>query len=170
MLALADKLRFLVRRLSPGDPPSARALSAAIKALPGHTRGGSPQAVVQLLKGEDTNPTIATVQAFAAVLNAPSAFLLPGWDDLDALTSLQRSPTAADIVRHLEGLPEADLAALLTQVQGRRKELGLTPEKPPTRIEAEPGPTEEKSRDRRRRPPKERGKYAADTLEGIPPN
>lgn len=165
MLTLAAKLRHLIRRLPP-DSQSTRKVSAAIRALPGHTRGGSQAAINNLVRGVDDNPTVATLTALAQVLDTPSPFLLPGWDDLGALTVLQANPRIADIVRHLEGLPEADLANLLEQLKKRRTELGLSPDSEPIHIEQELN-DETDRRDPRRRSVEESAKYAADSLEGL---
>lgn len=169
MLTLAAKLAYLLRhRPGPdGEPPSNRALSAAIQNRPGHTRGGSVGALSKLRRGEDDNPTVATLTALADVLDAPSAFLLPGWDDFEALSTLQYNHRARDIVRHLDGLPQADLDALLEQIQERREQLGLTPSVPAEEIETEPNSGEVNRRYRRRRSMEEAAKYAADSLEGL---
>ncbi|MDJ0463098.1 hypothetical protein [Streptomyces sp. H27-C3] len=169
MLTLAAKLAYLLRRRPgpDGELPSNRALSTAIQNLPGHTRGGSVGALSKLRRGEDDNPTVATLTALSAVLDAPSAFLLPGWDDFGALSALERNHQALDIVRHLDGLPPADLDALLEQIQDRREQLGLDRNTPAEEIETEPDSGEVNRRYRRRRSMEEAAKYAADSLEGL---
>ncbi|MFI5987017.1 hypothetical protein ACIBEA_39905 [Streptomyces sp. NPDC051555] len=168
MLTLAAKLGFLLRRRPgpDGEPPSNRTLSAEFRALPGHTRGGSVQQLANLRGGEDDNPTTNTLTALATILGAPSAFLLPGWDDVAVLSVIECNPTARDVVRHLEGLPQGDLEALLGNLRKRRMELGLEPEVPVTEIPTEIDTGDVTRRYRRRRSMKEAAKYAADSLEG----
>ncbi|MGW7100307.1 hypothetical protein [Streptomyces sp. NPDC054838] len=167
MSSLAAKLRYLAHRLSPGSPPSSRQLSAAFRALPGHTRGGSHAAIAKLLSGDDTNPTVATVVALAEIMNVPAAFLLPGSPDLKALSVLEQSESVREVVRHLEGLPKSDLDELLAQIKKRRADLGLQPECPiEVVVDVAVDPKDDR-RDRRRRTPEESARYAADSLEGI---
>lgn len=165
MLTLAAKLRHLIQRL-PADQRSTRKISAAIRALPGHTRGGSQAAINNLVRGLDDNPTVATVTALAQVLEAPPAFLLPGWDDLRALSVLQGNHLAVDIVRHLEGLPEQELGDFLKHLKSRRTELGLPANSELIHIEQQT-PEDSVTRDPRRRSAEESAKYAADSLEGL---
>ncbi|MFD7835512.1 helix-turn-helix domain-containing protein [Streptomyces sp. NPDC059761] len=167
MPSLAAKLRYLIYRLSPGSPPSTRQLSAAYQARPGHTRGGSHAAIAKLINGDDTNPTVSTVVALADVLNVPAAFLLPGETDHKALSVLRQSEKVREVVRHLEGLPQADLDALVEQLRKRRTDLGLLPDCPIEEIVDVPLDSKDDRRDRRKRSPKASAKYAADSLEGI---
>jgi transcriptional regulator with XRE-family HTH domain len=166
MLTLAAKLKHLVRRLSPDQPFSERHLSAAVRELPGHTRGGSRTAINKLLRGIDDNPTVVTLMALAQVLGAPAPFLLPGWDDLTALSVLQRRPQAVEILRHLDGVPEADLRDLLEDIKKRRMELGLPQTVDPVHIDPH-DQNETDPHDPRRRSPKDSARYAADSLEGT---
>lgn len=167
MLPLAAKLRHLIQRLAPGQkPPTSRQLAALVQALPGHTRGGSHAAINKLTRGVDDNPTISTLVALAQVLDAPTPFLLPGWDDLRSLSVLQGNQKVAEIVRHLEGIPEADLDNLLAQIKERRTQLGLSQDNDPVLIETQETEVSDRH-DRRRRSPEESAKYAADSLEGL---
>ncbi|WP_189764324.1 hypothetical protein [Streptomyces xanthochromogenes] len=169
MLTLAAKLAYLLRRRPgpDGEPPSNRALSAAIQALPGHTRGGSVGALSNLRSGKDDNPTVSTIAALASVLDTPPPFFLPGWDDIAALTVLQHNPRALDIVRHLDGLDQADLDSLLRQIQDRREQLGLPHTVPADEIDTESDSGDTGRRYRRRRSSEEAAQYAADSLEGL---
>ncbi|MFE9412302.1 hypothetical protein ACFYN0_26440 [Streptomyces sp. NPDC006704] len=169
MLTLAAKLAYLLRRRPgpDGEPPSNRSLSAAIQALPGHSRGGSHAALADLRSGKKDNPTLTTITAVAAVLDAPPPFLLPGWDDIAALTVLQHTPRALDIVRHLDGLDLADLDSLLRQLQDRREQLGLPHTVPADEIDTESDSGDTGRRYRRRRSSEEAAQYAADSLEGL---
>lgn len=165
MLTLAAKLRHLIQRL-PSDRQSTRKISAAIRALPGHTRGGSQAAVNNLIRGLDDNPTVATLAGLAQVLEAPTPFLLPGWDDLKALTVLQRNHLAVEVVRHLDGLPEEDLGRLLEHLKKRRTELGLPANSEAIHIEQQAA-QDSVTYDPRRRSAEESARYAADSLEGL---
>ncbi|MGW9067823.1 hypothetical protein ACWGQT_00025 [Streptomyces yangpuensis] len=167
MPSFTAKLRYLVYRLAPGAPPNTRQLSAAFQARPGHTRGGSHAAFAKLLSGKDTNPTIATLVGLADVLQVPAAFLVPGSEDLRALSVLEVSEQVREVVRHLEGLPEADLEALVRQLKKRRADLGLTPDCPIEEIVDVRLDSKDDRGDRRKRDPDASAKYAADSLEGI---
>ncbi|WP_158812889.1 hypothetical protein [Streptomyces rimosus] len=171
MLTFTAKLAHLLkRRPGPdGKPISTRALSEAIRSLPGHARGGSVQSLANLRKGEDTNPTLTTVEQLATVLDAPAPFLLPGWDDIQALTVIQHSPRARDVLRHLDGLPLDDLDALVQHLQERREQLGLAPAVPLEEIETDPSPESDTAPRRRKRTMKQAARYAADSLEGRKP-
>lgn len=173
MTSLAAKLAYLVSR-SPGvdgEAQSNRALSAAIQRLPGHTRGGSVTAIGKLRRGDDDNPTIMTVSQLAAVLGAPSAFLLPGWEDVKGLTAFEAHSVIRSIARHLDGLPEDDLYAVLRFVQELRSNRGLTRIVPLEDVpELEPNSSGTVDSDRRsraggRRTIEDAADYAADSLE-----
>lgn len=168
MLTLAAKLRHLIRRRSPDpvQPLSPRKLSAAMKALPGHTRGGSPTAINNLTRGVDDNPTVATLIDLAQILEAPAPFLLPGWDDVRALAVFQGDPRVADILRHLEGLPRSDLDEFLERLKKRRVELGMPQDCDPEPIEYHDIDPVDRA-DPRKRSPEESARYAADSLEGL---
>lgn len=165
MLTLAAKLRHLVRLL-PADRRSVRKISAAIKALPGHTRGGSHAAINNLLSGADDNPTVTTLVALSQVLKVPAPFLLPGWDDVKTLTVLQGRGEVAEIVRHLDGLSGEDLAGVLAYVKEQRSVAGLPVNSNPIPIEPY-GTDDANQKDPRRRSAEESAKYAADSLEGL---
>ncbi|GAA0406314.1 hypothetical protein [Streptomyces luteireticuli] len=170
MFSLTAKLAHLLRRKpgADGEPLSNRALADRIRAQPGYAgRGGSHAAIHKLRVGTDNNPTVSTVDQLAQALEAPSAFLLPGWDDLEALTVFQQSAEARAIVRHLQQLPPEELAHILTYVQGRREELGLKKEVPPEEITPAHDSGDTAARFRRRRTREEAARYAADSLEGI---
>lgn len=169
MLTLAAKLTFLLRRRPgpDGEPPSNQTLSDEIRALPGHSRGGSKGQLSKLRRGDDKNPTLDTICALAAVLGAPAPFLLPGWDEFDVLSVIEGNPKARDVVRHLDGLSPADLDALLEHLRERRSQLGLAPDVPAPVIDAESDSGDVNRRHRRRRSMEEAAKYAADSLEGL---
>ncbi|MFI8007831.1 hypothetical protein [Streptomyces sp. NPDC086010] len=172
MLTLAAKLTFLLRRRRgpDGELPSNHVLSREFRALPGFRRGGSPGQLSNLRRGEDDNPTVATVHALAAILGAPSAFLLPGWDDIDALSLIDRNPEIREVVRHLDGLPPEELFALMEHIRKLRVISGLSPYVPPTVIAPEIDSGDVDRRHRRRRSPEEQAKYAANSLEGRTPS
>ncbi|MEU8544549.1 hypothetical protein AB0C52_31910 [Streptomyces sp. NPDC048717] len=170
MLTLAAKLTFLLRRRRgpDGEPPSNLVLSRQIRALPDFKRGGSPGQLSNLRRGVDDNPTVATIGALAAVLDAPSAFLLPGWDDIDALTLVGHHPGVREVVRHLDGLPPEELLEVLVHVRKRRIAAGLDPNCPRTAIPEDIDSGDTDRRHRRRRTPEEQAEYAANVLEGRP--
>ncbi|MFI2616640.1 hypothetical protein [Streptomyces sp. NPDC018584] len=172
MLTLAAKLTHLLkRRPTPdGELPSNRTLAREISELPGYTRGGSVGALSKLRTGTDTNPTVTTIEQLAAVLNAPEPFLLPGWDDVLALTIFKHNQTARDVVRHLDALPQSELEAVLNHLKERRELLGLPPTVPPEQIETEHDSGDANRRHRRRRSVEDAMKYAADSLEGLRAN
>lgn len=169
MLTLAAKLAFLLRRRPgpDGEPPSNQTLSEEIRALPGHKRGGSVGQLSKLRRGDDTNPTLDTIGALATVLGAPAAFLLPGWEEFDVLSAIEGNPKARDLVRHLDGLPPAEIDGLLEHLRERRSQLGLAPDVPTRVIDTEPDSGDVNRRHRRRRSMEEAAKYAADSLEGL---
>ncbi|MEU7147008.1 hypothetical protein AB0B15_03050 [Streptomyces sp. NPDC045456] len=171
MLTLPAKIAHLLkRRPGPdGKPLSINALSVAIRSLPGHTRGGSFQSLMNLRRGDDTNPTLSTVEQIATALDAPPPFLLPGWDDIQALSVLQHNPRARDVARHLDGLPLEDLDALVQHLQERREQLGLTPAVPLEEIETDPEDKLGTAPRRRKRTMKDAARYAAESLEGRKP-
>ncbi|WP_274916853.1 hypothetical protein [Streptomyces sp. WZ-12] len=169
MPTLAAKLAYLLRRRRrpDGELPSNRDLSGAIQQLPGYTRGGSVGQLSKLRRGEDENPSINTVHQLASVLDAPAAFLLPGWDDYIALDVLNRDSTARDIVRHLRDLPPNEVAHLLTYLQERREQLGLERHVSTDTVDETPDSGDVNRRHRRRRTMREAAEYAADSLEGV---
>ncbi|MGW4890731.1 hypothetical protein ACWEQL_00450 [Kitasatospora sp. NPDC004240] len=151
-LSLAAKLTYLLRRRRgpDGELPSNHLLSREFRALPGFKRGGSVGQLSNLRSGTDDNPTVATVQALATILDTPSPFLLHGWDDIDVLSLVEQDPGVREVVRHLEGLPPSEMVAVLDYVRKRRVMSGLAPKVAPVRI-AEEVDSGDTGRHRRRR-------------------
>ncbi|MFF7586719.1 hypothetical protein ACFZCK_04400 [Kitasatospora purpeofusca] len=166
---LASKLLLLLRlRRSPeGHIPSARDVSNW-STEPGHLRPAvSHTQTNDLINGRNANPTSATLTALARALDAPAAFLLPGWNDLTALRVLHEHEAACEAVRHMDGLGVEDMARIVEAVKHIRRERGLPASVP--KVPVPPAGVDQPrwGRPRRRLSFAEAAQRAADDLEGI---
>lgn len=165
---LAAKLQLLLRlRRSPdGHPPSLREVSNAT-AIPGtHDRAVSHSQVSHLVGGRNMNPSLATVNAIASALGAPSAYLLPGWDDLTALTVFEETPEARTALRLMQGLEIEDIEKITQQLMEMRRARGLADDVPETPTPPPGVDQPREGRPRRRFSFEEAAERAADDLEG----
>lgn len=166
-LTLAAKLLTLLRmrRGTDGHIPSARDISA-VSAPDGARPTVSHTQVNDLLNGRNANPTSVTITALAGALDAPAAFLLPGWDDLAALETFRKSPEAREALRLMEGLEVQDIAGIVDALREVRRNHGL-PEHVPEIPTPPPGVDQpRKGRPRRLLSFTEAAARAVDDLEG----
>ncbi|WP_432034229.1 hypothetical protein [Streptomyces antibioticus] len=166
-LSLASKLLILLRlrRDTEGYIPSARDVSAASSPAGSRPSISHTQAN-DLLNGRNANPTSVTITALAGALDAPAAFLLPGWDDLAALTTFQNHPEAREVLRLMQGLEVQDIAGIVEDLREVRRRHGL-PEHVPEIPTPPPGVDQpRKGRPRRLLSFAEAAARAVDDLEG----
>ncbi|MFI9157551.1 hypothetical protein [Kitasatospora aureofaciens] len=140
---LAAKLDYLLRRTaaSLGYRPTVRELAARTAPAPGEKPALSHVVINDLLNGVKVNPPCTTLIAVARAFDTPSAYLLPGWDDLTGLAAYEQEPGIREAVRLVADLgPEAvdDLLAAAREIRARRApgappvpEVPEAPELPP---------------------------------------
>ncbi|MFF0409643.1 hypothetical protein ACFYUY_04315 [Kitasatospora sp. NPDC004745] len=121
---LASKLEYLLRRTAAalGNRPTVRELAARTAPAPGDKPALSHAVISDLLNGNKANPPCTTLVAVARAFDAPSAYLLPGWDDLTGLTAFEQEPGLREAVRLVADLgPEAvdDLLAAAREIRAR---------------------------------------------------
>lgn len=167
-LSLGAKLLVLLRlRRDPqGFIPSAREVADSTKGAESRGSALSHATVNGLMNGTSTNPTSSTLVALADALGAPVPFLLPGWDDLTALTVFEESPGAREVLRLLQGLEMQDIEDIVKRLREVRRQRGL-----PAEVPALPPPPAgvdqpRDGRPRRRLSFNEAAERAADDLEG----
>lgn len=161
-LSIADKLKALMgARRGRARGHTSRSLSKSVDALPGDHPSVSFAAIAKIANGSQDNPTVGTLLALCEALGVPPAHLLPhgAYDDLEALEAFE-DPLARHVLVLLSGLPQSELAGVITDLERRRAHLGLDPD-PRSAAEAPP------SKLRRRRSTDEAARYAADSLEGL---
>lgn len=166
--SLATKLLVLLRlRRDPqGFIPSAREVADATNEARNRGPRLSHATVNGLINGTSTNPTSSTLVALADALGAPAPFLLPGWDDLTALTIFEENPGAREVLRLLRDLEMQDIEDTVKKLREVRRQRGLPEEvpalpPPPTGVDQ---PRD--GRPRRRLSFNEAAERAADDLEG----
>ena len=134
--ALAAKLDLLLRRLAMriGHTPSVRELAARTAPPDGGSPTLSHPVINDLLNGTKANPPCTTIQAVAQAFEAPSAYLLPGWNDLASLTVYEQEQRAREALRLVAGLDSEafdELLAAAREIRDRRMPgSGAVPEVP----------------------------------------
>ncbi len=128
---LAAKLDLLLRRLAAqlGREPTVREL-AARTAAPGEDKPALSHPVINdLINGTKSNPPCNTIQAVAQAFDVPSAYLLPGWNDLAALTVFEQEQRAREALRLVAGLDSEAFDELLAAARAirERREPGSGP-------------------------------------------
>ncbi|WP_033819813.1 hypothetical protein [Kitasatospora sp. MBT63] len=120
---LAAKLDLLLRRLAmrTGHTPSVRELAARTAPPDGGGPAISHPVINDLLNGTKTNPPCTTIQAVAQAFEAPSAYLLPGWNDLTSLTVYQQEQRAREALRLVADLDSEALDELLASAREIRE-------------------------------------------------
>ncbi|GAA2136974.1 hypothetical protein GCM10009760_16910 [Kitasatospora kazusensis] len=112
---LAAKLDLLLRRLASrtGHVPSVRELAARTAPAGTDKPAVSHPVINDLLNGTKSNPPCTTIQAVAQAFEAPSAYLLPGWNDLTSLTVYEQEQRAREALRLVAGLGSEALDELV---------------------------------------------------------
>ncbi|MEU0839448.1 hypothetical protein ABZ370_08250 [Streptomyces sp. NPDC005962] len=166
-LSLGAKLLTLLRlrRDAQGFTPSARDITSATTPPDQRKPAVSHGQVSSLMNGTSSNPRSSTLDALARALGAPAAFLLPGWDDLTALTVYQETPEARETLRLMKDLDPQDIVEINTKLREVRARRGLS-----TDVPAIPPPPPGVDQPREGRPRRlslhDAAERAADDLEG----
>jgi transcriptional regulator with XRE-family HTH domain len=166
-LSLSAKLLTLLRlrRDAQGFTPSARDITKATTPPDQRKPAISHGQISSLMNGSSTNPKASTLHILARALGAPAAFLLPGWDDLTALTVYEESPEARETLRLMKGLEPQDIAEINMKLREVRARRGLSADVP-----AIPPPPPGVDQPREGRPRRlslyDAAERAADDLEG----
>lgn len=126
----------------------------------------SHSAIGKILDG--SAPGLDNVPAVARAFDCPAAYLLPGWDDLTALTVFEQHPAARQALRLLDGLDDGAADELLAAARAIRLSRGLDDEDVPEAPPLPPLPTvPADGRLRRRRlPMAQAAERAAEDLQG----
>ncbi|WP_274558151.1 helix-turn-helix domain-containing protein [Streptomyces spiramyceticus] len=90
--------------------------------------GGKPainyQSVNDYLNGDKDNPTASQIIALARAFDCPPAYLLPGYNDLTALTVLDKHPETREALRLVHDLGSVGAAELLEAAREIRLRYG----------------------------------------------
>ncbi|MER5639387.1 hypothetical protein ABT095_20820 [Kitasatospora sp. NPDC002227] len=121
--SLAAKLDLLLRRLAArsGRVPSVRELAARTAREDGGKPAVTHTVINDLLNGTKSNPPCTTIQAVAQAFEAPSAYLLPGWNDLASLTVYEHEERAREALRLVADLDSGALDELLAAAREIRE-------------------------------------------------